>query len=86
MAINGNQRHSEALNGNQRHSEALNGNHLALADQDEGDAWVALSEEEITLAEVDRLEGVEHLWGSEDAVLSTCMQGDVREVRPTGRR
>jgi hypothetical protein len=53
MALNDTQRHSMAL-------EALNSNHLALADQDEGDARVALPKEEITLAEVDRLEGVEH--------------------------
>jgi hypothetical protein len=55
--------HSEALRCTQRHSEALealNSKHLALADQDEGDARVALPKEEITLAEVDRLEGVEH--------------------------
>ena len=55
--------HSKALRGTQMHStalEALNSNHLALADQDEGDARVALPKEEITLAEVDRLEGVEH--------------------------
>jgi len=53
MALNDTQRQSTAL-------EALNSNHLALADQDEGDARVALPKEEITLAEVDRLEGVEH--------------------------
>ena len=73
-ALKGTQMHSDALNGTQWHSEALNSNHLALADQDEGEAWVALPKEEITLAEVDRLEGVEHLWGSEGAVVSTCMQ------------
>ena len=67
-ALRGTQRHSEALRGTQRHSEALrgtqrhsiNGTHLALADQDEGDAWVALPKEKIALAEVHRLESVEH--------------------------
>ena len=57
-ALRGTQRHSEALRGTQRHS--INGTHLALADQDEGDAWVTFSKEEITLAEVHRLESVEH--------------------------
>ena len=57
-ALRGTQRHSEALRGTQRHS--INGTHLALADQDEGDAWVALPKEEIALVEVHRLESVEH--------------------------